>query len=301
MSYYYYKIGNYGGKKILDALQTIRHGLKQLQIHLNAPAGLETAVSLFKVLVAQQSLTTLVLKQSHKSRGESRESFEDFACYAVAKSLVFKTALYCLSIQSSWVRISHEASLYEILDDELNAYLSSKRARMEVTQSLMAGMKDAKASLAWLLLSSLNQCQAFEVFNINPIYFLHDDDAYQIFLEILPKNCYIRILLLSKGKEEENWYHDDRCREKVEKLVLQCVLDCPRILLTSTGIPDDVADTNGYRNMIDHLYCFNLYDRSVIEKSSSKKEAVEILVKHRNNLCCLQKALLMNPAIFFFM
>jgi len=204
-----------------------------------------------------------------------------------------------LSIQSSWEQISHEASLYEKLDDELNAYISSKK--MGDTQSLMAGIKNDKSSLAWLLLSALKQCQNCRVFNINPTYFIHDDDAYHTFLQILPKNCHIRILLSSKGKEEENWYHDDRCREKVEKLFLQCVLNCPKILLTSTGIPNDVADTNGYRNMIDKLSIFNIEDRSVIEKSSSKKEAVEIIVKHRNELCCLQKALLMNPAIFFSM
>jgi len=72
-------------RKIFDALQTIRHGLKALYIHLAAPIAPETIVSLFKVLVAQQSLQVMHLSQKQQRRNDSRDNFADYVCYAVAK------------------------------------------------------------------------------------------------------------------------------------------------------------------------------------------------------------------------
>jgi len=165
----------------------------------------------------------------------------------------------------------------------------------------MAGVKNAKAPLAWLLLSSLNRCPDFRVFQISPAYFIHNDAAFQTFLETVPMYRNIRVLMLSGEKRVTRWYDDDRCRETVERLALQCALGCPRLQLACTGIPDRVADRNDYRRLTKQLTLFKREGRSVIEKSSSKKEAVEVLVKFRNELCCLHIALLMNLALFFSM
>jgi len=129
------KIADGSYKKIFDALQTTRNELKKLFIYLSTPVSLETAVSLFKVLVTQQSMLKLNLDQN-KNRGDT---FADYACYAVAKGIVFMTSMLSLSIKSTWGRISHEASVYKKLDNELNACISSKCAQMEDTQPLMAG------------------------------------------------------------------------------------------------------------------------------------------------------------------
>ncbi len=290
------KIGDDGYKTIFHALQTTRHGLKKLRIRLDAPASLETAVSFFKVLVAhKQSLLTLRLEQSNQTRGESVDYFADYACYAVAKSIIFMTSIRLLSTQSNWDRISHEALVYKKLDDELNSYLLSQRAKLGDIQPLMAGSKNAKACLAWLLLSSLNKCQSFTRFEITRNYFVHDDDVFQTFLKNLPMNRSIFKLKL-RGKQEE-----DCCREKVERLALQCAISCPRLAYTCTAAPGNVADPNDYRRITKQLTLFNKESRSVLEKTSSKKKAVEILVKFRNELCCLHIALLMNPALFFSM
>jgi len=230
----------------------------------------------------------------------------DFASYAVARSIVFMPCLRNLKIVSTWEQISHGDSLYKKLDDEFNSFVSSTSPKIEGIQSLMAaGVKNANTFLAWLLLSSLNKCQTLMVFQISPAYFIHDDDAFRIFLEILPKNHSICALDLFDEEEQQEeavkWYHDDRCREKVEKLALQCLLGCPRQLYTFTNIPNHVADPNDYRRITNELERFNRKGRSVIEQSSSKKDAVEVLVMFRNELCCLHIALLMNPALFFSM
>jgi len=291
------KIGDDGYKKIFDALQTTRHGLKTLYIRLDAPASLETAVSFFKVLVAhKQSMLALKLAQCNRARGENGDNFADYAWYAVAKSIIFTTSIRLLSTQSTWERISHEASVYKKLDDELNSYLSSKHASSEIIRPLMAGSDNAKASLAWLLLSSLNKCQRFSHFEITTNYFVHDDDVFQTFLKTLPMNRSINKLWL-RGKQEV----DDSCQEKVERLALQCALGCPRLHFTSTGIPSNVADPNDYRRITEQLILFNTKSRSLLEKTFSKNKAVEILVDVRNELCCLHIALLMNPALFFSM
>jgi len=287
------KIADGSYKKIFDALQTTRNGLKKLFIYLSTPVSLETAVSLFKVLVTQQSMLKLNLDQN-KNRGDT---FADYACYAVAKGIVFMTSMLSLSIKSTWGRISHEASVYKKLDNELNACISSKCAQMEDTQPLMAGSQNAKFLLAWLLLSSLNQCQNISKFEMTTNYFMHDDDSFQAFLKTVPMNRSIRKLCL-RGKKQKV---DDCWREKVERFALQCALGCPQLTHTWTEYHDHVADPNDYRRITNEITRFNMKSRSVLEKTSSKKEAVEILVDFQNELCCLHIALLMNPALFFFM
>ncbi len=202
-----------------------------------------------------------------------------------------------LSIKSTWGRISQEESVYKKLDDELHAYISSKCAQMEDIQPLMAGDKNAKAVLAWLLKSSLNKCQSISNFEITTNYFMHDDDAFQTFLKTFPMNRSIRQLCF-RGKKREV---DDCWREKVERLALQCALGCPQLTHTWTEYHDHAADPNDYRRITNEITRFNTKSRSVLEKTSSKKEAVEILVDFRNELCCLHIALLMNPALFFSM
>jgi len=286
-------------RKIFDALQTTRHGLKELYIHLGAPVAPETIVSLFKVLVAQQSLKVMYLSQKQQTRNDSGDNFADYVCYAVAKSLVFLPSITCLYIRSYWDHVSHEASLYQKLDSELTSYLLSKHAKMEVMQSLTTGVKNAKTFLAWLLLSSVNKCEKLYKLQISSTYFKHDDAAFQTFLELIPMNRTIRSLTVFG--EEGNWYNDERYREMVEQLALQCSLSCPRLEYTLTKIPDHVADPKGYREITKTLNLFNKKDgsRSVLEKTFSKKQAVEVLVELRNELCCLHVALLINPAIFF--
>jgi len=187
--------------------------------------------------------------------------------------------------------------VYKKLDDELYSYLASKRSKLEDIQPLMAGSKNAKAFLAWLLLSSLNKCQSLQGFNISANYFVHNDDVFQTFLKTVPMNRNIRELCLRGIKRKV----DDCWREKVERLALQCALGCPQLTYTWTEYHDHEADPNDYRRITEQLTLFNTKSRSVLEKTSSKKEAVEILVKVRNELCCLHIALLMNPALFFSM
>jgi len=290
------KIGDDGYKKVFNALQTTRHGLKKLYIRLNAPASLETAALFFKVLVAnRQSLLKLRLAQSNRTRGVKGDNVADYAYYAVAKGIIFMTSIRSLSIQSTWDRISHEALVYKKFDDELNSYLSSKHDKLEDIQPLMSESKNAKACLAWLLLSSLNKCQSFSRFEITTNYFVDDNDVFQTFLKTLPMNRSICKLWLH-GKQK-----GDCCRQKVERLAVQCAIGCPRLAYTWTADPGNVADPNNYRRITEQLTLFNKESRSVLEKTSSKKEAVEILVKFRNELCCLHIALLMNPALFFSM
>jgi len=191
------KISDDGYKQIFKALQTTRHGLMNLLIRFDVPAGLETAVLLFKVLVAHQySMRALFIIPSNRTRGESGDSVADYACYAVAKCIPFMTSISLLWLDTSWDCISHEASVYKKLDDELNSCLTSKHSKLEGIQTLMAGSENAKAFLAWLLLSSLNKCQSLQRFSINTNYFVHDDDVFQTFLKTLPMNRSIRKLWL---------------------------------------------------------------------------------------------------------
>jgi hypothetical protein len=300
------ELGNDSYQKIISSLGKART-MKTLELQLRTPTSIAVGLSLYDLLVEQNTLQSLALTY------RSYYSLVDNASYAITKGLFRNTSLRHLRLQCYCM----ETTGYKTFEDALTTHLCRKQPQCNDTccSSTDGPSVDmANASVASTLLSALKTNQELESLNISQSSSL-TTHGFRAFIGGLSKNRGLRVVNIKELSIKTCGWCSEMTNNGItqlkSKMALQLAVHCTSLekIIRDVCIPSiseryTEDDSKLWAEVVEDQWVVDAYLRlhrvgreSIL--GSCKEQAVEVLIDFRNELSCLVEILLLNPALFF--